>query len=74
MHVRVHGVRRARGREDVEPVAASVEEALDAHERADLTQGPAADDPGDEVLRQLGQDGPHLHCSVFEPQARLQVL
>ena len=48
------GVGRVRRGEDVEAVAAGVEEPLHADEVADLAEGAAADDSRDEVLRELG--------------------
>lgn len=54
------GVARLGGREDVEAVAAGVEEAGHVDEGADLAEGAAADHPCHEVLGELPQDGPDL--------------
>lgn len=48
------------GREDVEAVTAGVKQARHINEVANLAERTAADNAGDEVLRQLAQDGPHL--------------
>lgn len=48
------------GSEYVEPVAAGVEEAFHVHKGSDLPERAAADHPGDEVLRELLEDGTYL--------------
>ena len=45
-----------RGREDVEAVAAGVEQPLHADKVSDLSEGPPADYARDEVLRELPED------------------